>query len=90
MILYEKETKDILGFMDLYINQHVRLQIGSEIFGSMLSGRHEKNATILAKWKAVRDDSTDIYPGEVQYYFEHTLRLPDRPKKHLLAICKVI
>jgi len=76
-ILYEKEEEDILGFMDLHINQHTRLQLGSEIFGSMLSGRQEKNATILAKWKAVFDDSIDIYPGEVQYYFEHTLRLPE-------------
>jgi hypothetical protein len=84
-ILYEKEKKDILGFMDLYINQHARLQIGSEIFGSMISGRQEKNAVILAKWRAVRDDSQDIYPGEVQYYFEHTLRLPEGSRTHLLA-----
>ena len=84
-ILYEKEEKDILGFMDLYVNQHARLQIGSEIFGSIISGRHEKNAIILAKWRAVRDDSHDIYPGEVQYYFEHTLRLPEGPRTHLLA-----
>ena len=49
-ILYEKEEEDILGFMDLYINQHARLQIGSEIFGSMISGRQEKNSTIFAKW----------------------------------------
>jgi len=60
MILYEKEEKDILGNMDLHINQHARLQIGSEIFGSMISGRQEKNATILAKWKALNDDSVDV------------------------------
>jgi hypothetical protein len=88
LILYEKEDKDILGFMDLHINQHARLQIGSEIFGSMMSGRQEKNATILAKWKAVNDDSLDIYPGEVQYYFEHTLRFPEGPRTHLLAYVK--
>ena len=87
-ILYEKEEEDILGFMDLHINQHTRLQLGSEIFGSMLSGRQEKNATILAKWKAVLDDSIDIYPGEVQYYFEHTLRLPEGSRTHLLAYVK--
>ena len=88
MILYEKEKEDILGFMDLHINQHARLQIDSKIFGSMLSGRQEKNATILAKWKAARDDSTDIYPGEVQYYLEHTLRLPEGSRTHLLAYVK--
>lgn len=84
-ILYEKEQKDILGFMDLKINQHTRLQIGTEIFGSMLSDRYEKNSTILAKWKASNDETSDIYPGEVQYYFEHTLRFPEGPKTHLLA-----
>ena len=88
MILYEKEEEDILGFMDLHINQHARLQIGSEIFGSMLSGRQEKNATIFAKWEAARGNSTDIYPGEVQYYLEHTLRLPEGSKTHLLAYVK--
>jgi hypothetical protein len=36
-ILYEKEQREILGFMDLVINQHTRLQIGAEIFGSMIS-----------------------------------------------------
>src|ERR1043165_816818 len=87
-ILYEKEEEDILGFMDLHINQHMRSQLGSEIFGSMLSDHQEKNATILAKWKAVLDDSIDIYPGEVQYYFEHTLRLPEGSRTHLLAYVK--
>jgi len=88
MILYEKEEKNILGFMDLHINQHARLQIDSEIFGSMLSGRQEKNAIIFAKWEAARDDSTDIYPGEVQYYIEHTLRLPEGARTHRLAYVK--
>ena len=87
-ILYEKEQGEILGFMDLVINQHARLQIGAEIFGSMISGRHEKNANILAKWKAANDDSVDTYPGEVQYYFEHTLRFPEGTKTHLLAYVK--
>lgn len=87
-ILYEKEQDEILGFMDLVINQHARLQIGAEIFGSIISGRHEKNATILAKWKAFNDESIDIYPGEVQYYLEHTLRLPEGPRTHLLAYVK--
>ncbi|CAB4487545.1 unnamed protein product [Rhizophagus irregularis] len=87
-ILYEKEQNEILGFMDLVIDQHARIQIGAEIFGSMISGHQEKNVTILAKWKASNDDSVDIYPGDVQYYFEHTLRLPEGPRKHLLAYVK--
>jgi hypothetical protein len=74
--------------MDLIIDQHVRLQISAEIFGSMISGHHEKNTTILAKWKVFSNESIDIYPEEVQYYFEHTLRLPKGPRIHLLAYIK--
>ena len=74
--------------MDLEINQYARMQIGAEIFGSMMSGQHEKNSTILAKWRAAYDESIDIYPGEIQYYFEHTLRLPEGPRKHLLVYVK--
>jgi hypothetical protein len=74
--------------MDLQIDQHARLQIGAEIFGSMISDRHENNTTILAKWKAFSDETVDIYPGEVQYYFKHTLRLPEGQRTHLLAYVK--
>ncbi|GET50605.1 hypothetical protein GLOIN_2v1775288 [Rhizophagus irregularis DAOM 181602=DAOM 197198] len=87
-MLYEKDHDEILGFMDLQINQHARLQIGSEIFGSVIAGCHETNSTILAKWKAFSDETIDIYPGEVQYYFEHTLRLPEGSRTHLLAYVK--
>jgi hypothetical protein len=85
-ILYERDQEGILGYMELQFNQHARMQIGAEIFGSVMSGR--KDATILAKWKAANDESTDIYPGEVQYYFEHTLRLPEGSRTHLLAYVK--
>jgi hypothetical protein len=87
-ILYEKEQEEILGFMDLLVNQHARLQIGAEIFGSMITSQQKRNATIFAKWKAISDESIDAYPGEVQYYFEHTLRLPEGPKTHFLAYVK--
>jgi hypothetical protein len=58
--------------MDLVIDQHARLQIGAEIFGFMISGRHEKNTTILAKWKAFSDESIDIY---IQERFNITLNI---------------
>lgn len=76
--------------MNLLVNQHARLQIGSKIFGSIISGRHEKNSTILAKWKAFNDKSIDIYPGEVQYYFEHTLKLPEGSNNTSSSICKMV
>lgn len=64
------------------------MQIGAEIFGSVILSQQEKNATIFAKWKAVNDESIDVYPGEVQYYFEHTLRFSERSKTHLLTYVK--
>ena len=36
--LYEREKEDVLGYMDQQVNQYGRLQIGAEIFGSMISG----------------------------------------------------
>ena len=74
--------------MNLHINQHASLQIGTEIFGSVILGRYEKNLTILAKQEVANDESADIYPGEVQYYFEHTLRFPEGSRTHLLAYVK--
>src|SRR5438045_6665542 len=84
-VLYEKDQEDILGFMDLKINQYARMQIGAKIFESMMSGQHEKNSTILAKWRAAYDESIDIYSGEVQYYFEYMLRLYKEPYKNILV-----
>lgn len=79
---------DVSRFMSSKMNQHARMQIGSEIFASKLSGRHENNSNILAKWEAQNDETSDFYPGEVQYYFEHKLRLPEGNKTHLLAYVK--
>ncbi|PKY37003.1 hypothetical protein RhiirB3_461005, partial [Rhizophagus irregularis] len=87
-MLYKKDHNEILGFMDLQINQYAKLQIGSEIFRFVVAGCHETNSTILAKWKAFSDETINIYPREVQYYFEHTLRLPEELRTHLLAYVK--
>lgn len=86
--LYKIKKKDVKECMEGIMNQHGRLIIGNEIFGSKIAGRYENNAVILAKWKAFRDGTSDIYPGEVQYYFEHTLTLSEGPKTHLLAYVK--
>jgi hypothetical protein len=86
--LYNRNKKDIKACMEVKMYQHARLQIGNEIFGSKIAGRHENNAIILAKWKAYRDGTSDIYPGVVQFYLEHTLTLPNGPKTHLLAYVK--
>jgi hypothetical protein len=86
--LYNLKKKDVKACMEVIMNQHARLIIGNEIFGSKIAGRYENNAVILAKWEAFRDGTSDIYPGEVQYYFEHTLTLPNGPRTHLLAYVK--
>ncbi|PKK78265.1 hypothetical protein RhiirC2_770368 [Rhizophagus irregularis] len=35
--------------------------------------------------QSIDDESIDIYPGHVQYYFEHTVQLPIGPKTHRLT-----
>ena len=46
-ILYEKEQEEILGFMNLTMIQHARLQICAEIFGSMISSQRKKMRSYL-------------------------------------------
>ena len=70
------------------INQFSRLRIGTEIFGSTLSSRHIKSAKILARFfTSDNDDISDIYPGQVQFFFEHTVYLPEE-KTHYLAFVR--
>ncbi len=69
------------------INQCGRIRMAAEIFGSALSLRYKKNSHILAKFTQ-RDNSVELFPGQVQFYFEHTLRLPTGEKTHRLAFVK--
>ena len=64
--------------------QFGRCRIGSEIFSSTMSLRYEKSSYILAKF-ITNDDVIDCYPGQVQYYFTHTVDLPYGPTEHFLA-----
>jgi hypothetical protein len=66
------------------INQFGRCRIGSEVFGSSISLRHIKSSYILAKF-ITNDGNVDCYPGQVQYYFIHTIDLPSGPTEHFLA-----
>jgi hypothetical protein len=61
-----------------------RCRIGSEVFGSVMSLRHEKSSFVLAKF-VTSDNAVDCYPGQVQYYFTHTVDFSDGPSKHYLA-----
>lgn len=66
------------------MNRFGRCRIGSEVFGSTLSLRHIKSSYILAKF-ITNDGTVDCYPGQVQYYFVHTVDFPDGSCEHFLA-----
>ncbi|CAI2193174.1 18451_t:CDS:1, partial [Funneliformis geosporum] len=66
------------------MNQFERCRIGSKIFSSTISLRHEKRSYILAKF-IMNDDVINCYPGQVQYYFTHTVDLQYRLTEHFLA-----
>jgi hypothetical protein len=69
------------------INQFGRIRIGSEIFGSATAPRFCKNSFILAKFLQT-DNVAELYPGQVQYYFEHEVSLPGGKANHKLAFVK--
>jgi hypothetical protein len=68
------------------VNQFSRLRVGAEVFGSTHS-RYIKSANVLAQF-VVDDYTTDIYPGQVQFFFEHTIQLPEGPATHSLAFVR--
>ncbi|GBC20131.2 hypothetical protein GLOIN_2v415082 [Rhizophagus irregularis DAOM 181602=DAOM 197198] len=70
------------------INQCGRIQVAAEIFRSALAPRYKKNSYILAKFTQ-DNESIELYPGMVQFYFEHVLRLPTIGERtHKLAYVK--
>ena len=70
--------------IQIKMNQFRRCRIGSEVFGSSISIRHAKSSYILAKF-ITKDGTVDCYSGQVQYYFTHTVDLPNSPAEHFLA-----
>jgi hypothetical protein len=56
-------------------NQYGRCRIGAEKFGSTISQRHIKSSFIMAKFINLDGKSVDIYPGQIQYFFDHTIYL---------------
>ena len=70
--------------IQIKMNQFGRCRIGSEVFGSSISIQHAKSSYILAKF-ITKDGTVDCYPGQVQYYFTHTVDLPNGPAEHFLA-----
>jgi len=66
------------------INQFGRVRIGSEIFGSVNTPRYLKNSFVLAKF-VQENDSVESFSGQIQYFFEHEVNLPEGKRSHLLA-----
>jgi hypothetical protein len=66
------------------MSQFGRCRIGSETFGSKISSRHVKNSFIVAKF-IMADNNVDVYPGQVQFYFTHTVDFPNGPNEHFLV-----
>ena len=69
------------------VNQYGRIRIGAEIFGSTLATRYIRNSHILAMF-IIDNDVTELWPGEVQFYFEHSVKLQAKTVTHFLAYVK--
>ncbi|EXX74048.1 hypothetical protein RirG_054720 [Rhizophagus irregularis DAOM 197198w] len=69
------------------VSQFGRIRIATEIFGSALAPRYQRSSYVTSKF--IQDDeSVDIFLGQVQFYFEHTVPLPTGAKTHRLAFIK--
>ena len=68
------------------IKQYGRLRIGADIYGSVQAARHEKSSYILARF-IQEDETIDTYPGQVQFFFEHTIYKP-HALVHSLALVR--
>ena len=72
-LILEEESQDFIVVLP-NITQHGRIRIGSEIFGTNIAPRYRKNSYILAKF-IQENESVNTFPGEVQFYFTHTIDL---------------
>src|SRR5256886_8775085 len=85
-LILEEELEDFIVILP-NITQHGCIRIGSEIFGVNITPQYRKNSYILAKF--IQDNEMiDTFPGEVQFYFTHTIDLPTGSKTHQLAFVK--
>ncbi|CAB5199819.1 unnamed protein product [Rhizophagus irregularis] len=69
------------------VSQFGHIRIATEIFGSALAPRYQRSSYVTSKF--IQDDEfVDIFPEQVQFYFEHTVLLPTGAKTHRLAFIK--
>ena len=90
LIFRKSFTEDLLNSMIVInrANRYGRCQIGAEIFGSTAASRYIKSSFVLAKFISRDGKSVDIYPGQIQYFFEHNIHLSSQNLTHKLAYIK--
>ena len=83
----QNDSSNRYSVIQLTIKQCEQIRIAAETFGSILASCYKKNSHVLAKFTQ-NDNLVDIYPGQVQYFFEHMLQLLTGRKMHRLAYIK--
>ena len=84
--LISTSSRDLIVVPNV-VDQFGCVRILTEVFGSAMASRYLKNANVLANF--IQDNgTTDLFPGQVQYYFEHTIRISGEPKTHRLAFVR--
>ncbi len=69
------------------MDQYRHVLIGTEIFRSTITFQYSRNSHILAKF--IQDnETTDMFPSEVQFYFTYTIELLISKKTYYLAFVK--
>jgi hypothetical protein len=69
------------------VNKYGRCRIGSEILDSLMSSRNVKGSFVLARF-VNHDGSVDLYPGQVQFFFTHSVNFPNDVVCHKLAFIR--
>ena len=85
-LILEEESEDFIVVLP-NITQYEHIRIRSEIFKANITSRYQKNSYILVKF-IQENETVDIFSGEVQFYFIHTINLPTGSKIHQLAFVK--
>lgn len=75
--------------VDSKVIQYGRLRIGADVYGSIQAARHEKSSYVLARFMQ-EDKTIDIYSGQIQFFFEHTIYPKNSQSSltHSLALVK--
>src|SRR5438067_6957196 len=71
------------------VNQFSRLRVGAEVFGSTYSPRYIKSANLLSQF-VIDDNTTDIYPGQVQFLFRTYDTTAGRSCNTFVGFCQMV